>query len=30
MAKKVLNLNDMMEKWLNENLQRFTIEQIKS
>lgn len=30
MAKKVLNLNDMMEKWLNENLHRFTIEQIKS
>ena len=30
MAKKVLNLNDMMEKWLNENLHKFSIEQIKS
>ena len=30
MAKKVLNLNDMMEKWLSENLYKFSIEQIKS
>ena len=30
MAKKVLYLNDMMEKWLNENLHKFSIEQIKS